>query len=243
VGGVTGVSTQTFDLVGRFGNIPYKTLIATQPQYNSCATLSGTAWPPANSMCQFAYGWNNISIWDTNVTQPMSREIVQQTPVMMGNTAPPSIAASPLRGIINPQYWVMEKFIRTQGMEVPDFNDCDSLDPLDFWDQEMGLPIGSQQANATPTATTIIYGSNSVQDSANIFWNTGLHNQITTFFWAPIGYEDSNIDYGIYKGNMRMITTFGYTPSVKLNFFFLHYYLISFMMIGNGTCQTNIQLP
>jgi hypothetical protein len=216
----------------------------SQPQYGTGigSAAVNTIYPPINAMCQFAYGSNNIAMYSTNVTHPYSREFVLQIPVQQGASDPISVAAQTVRGVINPQYWAMEKFIRTQGMENPDFNDSDSIDPLDYWDQEMNIAINQPQAGNAATGQ-VVYGSHSFKDSAGNYWNTGLHNQITTFFWAPIGYEDANVDYGIYKGNMRMIITFAIAPTVSLNMFFLHYYLIAFMMIGNGTCQTNIQLP
>lgn len=239
--GITNVSQTIVDIVGRYGNIPYKTLIASQVQYGSGTLPNGTAWPPRNALCEFAYGDNHVSQYKTNVTTPYSREFTMELPIMWPSTDPISIANQTTRGVINPQYVTNQKFLSSQGMENPEFADCDSYDPLDVWDKQMSIPVGYVQPGQT--APSVVYGGHAISFSNGTVFNVGLHNYITTFFWPPIGYEDVNIDNGIYKGNVRMTINFGVVCPGYLNFYFLNYYRIGFMMIGNGTCQTNLQLP
>lgn len=237
--GITNVNSVNLDLIGRYGNMPYKTIMGIIPQYG-VGPLPGTAaWPPRNAMCEFAYADNRIALIQTNVTHPTSRNFELEMPTIVPGGDPRTIAAQTQRGVFNPQYWAQEKINRTQGVECPDFNDCDSLSALTIWQQQMMLPVGYSVAGYVNPVT---YGGHAILQGNNTLTNAGPICT-TSFFWPPIGYEDANTDYGIYKANMRMKITFAQIPQVSLNIYMLHYYLIAFLMIGNGTCQTNIQLP
>ncbi len=240
-----------FDLITRYGNIPYKTLIASVPSYGVANVLpANTNWPPRNTICEFAYGDNHVSQYLATVTHPYSRTFTMNLVDNIGSGDPWNIVNVNRRGVMNPEYWVSEKFNRTQGMENPDFVDCDSLSFQDYWDVQQAMPIGSPSnwngISATPNEA-IVYGSHSILPSVtpgnlNAVWNVGMHNNITTFFWPPPGFEDENKDYGVYKGSVRISITFSHKPPIPLNFFFLNCYRISFIMIGNGTCNSNIQI-
>lgn len=232
-----------FDLITRYGNIPFKTFIASQPQYGVANVLPATTnWPPPTAFCEFAYGDNHITQYQATVTHPYSRTFTMNLPTIIPSGDPLTISFAPARGVINPEYWVSEKFLRTQGMENPDFVDCDSLSFTDYWEQQQGTPMGYIQPGNTNQTT--VYGSHSAYSTTypTIATNVGMHNNITTFFWAPPGYEDENKDYGVYKGSVRINITFNPPPQIPLTIFFLNCYRIAFIMIGNGTCNSNIQI-
>lgn len=256
------------NIIGR-GNMPYKTIYGIKPSLPINNLPAGWVTPVKWQMSPFAFGYCNMSRMQTIITEPTKREYVREF-----RPEPPLCYTPDWQwdnqtewGYLNHQYYIQEKNHMQGSFREPDFNDLDSMSPMELWEVAgmpphgcvfhpanicnqggqgappvANFPDGTGPPVATPQVPLKMLGAHSFRFADNVVCNRGPHNQFNSFLWQACGYDDNGTDFGIFFGTLRTHIDFRDQIPTPLIIYGMNKYLITIGYNYNGTGQTDLLL-
>lgn len=144
------------------------------------------------------------------------------------------------RGVWDPETTWHQIGFYTQYFMDSSFDDMNHQPFRNDWKQINMPPQGyhnfGAQAYMPGARAAILNGS-------NYAWFSGKHTQLFAQFLAPSGFNDSNADYGIYQGSLRLQLDFRDSVVTPIMMYILQYSKEALTVLGNNQATSNLIGP